>query len=36
MMMREPRPRWVKKTATINYAIVGAILLFILWTTFFR
>jgi hypothetical protein len=35
-MMREPKPWWAKRTGTVNYAIVGALLLFILWATFFR
>jgi hypothetical protein len=35
-MMREPRPWWVRRTGTINIAMVAAVLLFILWATFFR
>jgi hypothetical protein len=35
-MMREPRPWWVKRTRAVNAAIVAAILLFIVWATFFR
>jgi hypothetical protein len=34
-MMHEPRPWWVKRTGTVNFAIVTALLLLILWATFF-
>jgi hypothetical protein len=35
-MMREPRPWWAKRTGNVNLAIVGAVLLLVLWATFFR
>jgi hypothetical protein len=35
-MMREPKPWWVKRTGAVNLAIVVALLLFILWATFFQ
>ena len=35
-MTREPRPWWVKSTSTVNFALVVAILLFIVWATLFR
>jgi hypothetical protein len=36
LMMREPRPWWVKRTGTVNLVIVAALLLVIVWATFFR
>jgi hypothetical protein len=35
-MMRGPRRWWVKRTGTVNVALVAALLLFIVWATFFR
>jgi hypothetical protein len=35
-MMREPKPWWVKRTGAVTFAMVSAILLFIVWATFFR
>jgi hypothetical protein len=35
-MMRKPRPWWVTTTGTVNVAILAAVILFIVWATFFR
>jgi hypothetical protein len=35
-MMREPRPWWVKRTGTVNVAIVVLLLLFLLGATYFQ
>lgn len=35
-MMREPQPWWVKRTRAVNVSIVAAVLLFLVWATFFR
>jgi len=35
-MTPEDWPWWSKRTATVNYVIIGALILFVLWTTFVR